>query len=451
MISDTYDVAIVGGGISGLFVASQICRQHVDARIVVLERGHDYSIRQRERDSDPNVYVSGIGGAGTLGGGKLCDIPASGDIWKKTVVSLPSLDTFISELPLPAAVRLRLNAQRRNSYFKLKNRPLLLQKSYQSIPLSMKQMQTFVENLVSEAVLLGVEIYSTTKVAGIEQCGTGFRLQVAEAHGDYVYAKYVVVASGRSSAGEIPYLLSNVPIQIREQTADLGVRVRFPRGKRHQFSVVGEDVKIKSHIGGCGVRTFCTCTGGESAIVAIGDRRYVDGHFGLNVTPFVNVGIMSRDGKIEGYHSALDYCGLVPDNEIKSFSVKDFARYARYLKCSRSGSRYSRILDSIVVFTEALRSVGIFDGALCDYEVLFPSVDRYWPLVETDDCFETACSNLYVIGDAAGVSRGYLQSLWSAWCAGMRIVRRIREARGCFSDHVMRLADELQCTCQSIS
>ena len=77
---EKFDVAIVGGGISGLTATSELCRL-TSCRVLILEQGQSYL--ERLSSDSPNL-LEGLGGAGTVGGGKLCFPPASGEIWRKT-------------------------------------------------------------------------------------------------------------------------------------------------------------------------------------------------------------------------------------------------------------------------------------------------------------------------------------------------------------------------------
>ena len=98
-------VVIIGGGLSGLTAASYLARV---ADVTVLEQGKAYADRNPKNGEDALI---GIGGAGTLSGGKLCFPPASGGIWRKTSRYMPEFEAFnqhisskvktISPMPVP--------------------------------------------------------------------------------------------------------------------------------------------------------------------------------------------------------------------------------------------------------------------------------------------------------------------------------------------------------------
>ena len=69
--------------------------------------------------------------------------------------------------------------------------------------------------------------------------------------------------------------------------------------------------------------------------------------------------------------------------------------------------------------------IGVISGNLNQCEVVGATIDRYWPRIQTNHCFETHQAGFFVIGDAAGIARGYIQSMWSAHCAAHAILKRM--------------------------
>ena len=55
---ETYDFAVIGGGIVGLSVAMHLTRKHPDARLLMLEKEHSPAQHQTGRNS--GVIHSGI-------------------------------------------------------------------------------------------------------------------------------------------------------------------------------------------------------------------------------------------------------------------------------------------------------------------------------------------------------------------------------------------------------
>jgi uncharacterized FAD-dependent dehydrogenase len=92
----------------------------------------------------------------------------------------------------------------------------------------------------------------------------------------------------------------------------------------------------------------------------------------------------------------------------------------------KSTSKYDAVLEAIVHFVKLLERNGIITSNFNSYPVYLPSIDRLNPFVATNKYFETPMRNIYVIGDAAGISRGFIQSLWSSYFASENILYKIK-------------------------
>ena len=69
--------------------------------------------------------------------------------------------------------------------------------------------------------------------------------------------------------------------------------------------------------------------------------------------------------------------------------------------------------------------MGVINRKLNEYPVSLPSVDRINPRIAINENFETPLRNVYVVGDATGISRGFIQSMWSAYCATKHILNKL--------------------------
>ena len=208
------------------------------------------------------------------------------------------------------------------------------------------------------------------------------------------------------------------------QCPDLGLRLSVPRTNGNIFSEVGKDVKIKTQINGIGVRTFCVCSGGDKTLVSTNRIQYYDGHFGEDITPIANLGILARSPKLCGYNYAEEYCSCLKKYANSEMTLSDFVK--NWNKLISETSIFDEILYALVCFIKRLQAGGKFPENL-DLDqcpVFIPSVDNLSPMVNTNKHFETNCHNLYVIGDACGMSRGFIQSMWSGFCASKNIISK---------------------------
>jgi uncharacterized FAD-dependent dehydrogenase len=253
---------------------------------------------------------------------------------------------------------------------------------------------------------------------------------------DYVIrADKVIFATGRQSANKIQKLLMGLPVRIIEQSPDLGIRIELPKEHSIMFSENGKDTKIKMDIHDYKLRTFCVCAGGVISPITFDSVTYYDGQFADKITNKTNLGIMSRNAKLKGVSIAEDYCKAFQDSE-GGLSLDDFMKFGAKLLKSDHEAKFGELIESINYFIGQLLNKELISNDLKDCHVRYPSIDKYNPLIVTDNNFETDCGNLFVIGDAAGVSRGYIQSLWSGWSCGHHIIAQINncEKYECISE-----------------
>ena len=237
---------------------------------------------------------------------------------------------------------------------------------------------------------------------------------------------FLIIASGRISSDSICCWLGKDG-GFFLQNPDLGIRFALPLNNEGLFKNIGKDVKIKAKFGDIGVRTFCVCSGGEKTIVNLNGVRYFDGHFKENITDEVNLGILARSPYVYGYEGAALYCHCLRPYLNSNISLKDFVKYSD--KFIKDISIFNDLLNAIKQFIVLLQQEHLIEENLDKYPVFLPSVDRLNPIIKTNKNFETNQKNLYVIGDAVGISRGFIQSMWSAYCASNDIISKIDTVR----------------------
>jgi hypothetical protein len=429
-----YDVAIVGAGPAGLSAAFILASQG-GLNVIVLDQGDDYENRILSYSSGGGDLLHGVGGAGTLTGGKLCGIPASMELWHKTWHALPSFVDFLNECPLPLGAKIGLNPGdfRFDKQSSLLSKGLL-SKSYPSTLLLQNDMKAFVQSLYSRAKLVGCTVVAQQTVTALLPGTDHFIIQLGNADHAYVNAKTIIFATGRSSAGSIEGLLHRTRARIVSQSPDLGIRLRMPYSDSDLFVNYGQDIKIKRQIGDISVRTFCVCTGGDSALINLDGISYVDGHFTDQLTNNVNIGIVTRRSDTVGYLLAKQFAQDMGSRITgKNMTLPEFINKLPCFEQNISNGKFKRHVSAAGNFIKDLMQIGGIVGNVNECEVVGATIDRYWPHVETNQFFETHQKDLYVIGDAAGVSRGYIQSMWSANCAAHAIIRQMNASQHSFT------------------
>lgn len=413
-------IAIIGAGLSGLMSAF-LLKSNENVEITIFEEG--FPFEERVGLDSPSL-VSGVGGAGTVFGGKFCFPPASQKIWEKTYYSRERFEIFFNKYIVPfLETKIILSEWDKIPAFNIYRG--IVKKNYQSLLISKRELNSFVEKIVNELLQMGVEIQTRCSVKHVRKRKSGYMLEYSYANiglQEKAYFDYVLVATGRYSADNIDEQLKGL-VAISYQRPDLGLRISMDLKSHEVFQKIGSDVKLKTHICGIDARTFCVCSGGDSATVSLKELNYYDGHFGGRITSTVNMGILARSPYIYGYDTIVLYCKLLQKYMGLDLSLKDYVAYAH--KMVEQVGIFNDLADGLVSFILMMKRSGILNDNLDSYPVYLPSVDRLNPIIHTNSTFETKSQNLYVIGDASGESRGFIQAMWSAFCASENILEKI--------------------------
>ncbi len=412
-------IAIIGAGLSGLMTA-HLLKEWLNIPVIIFEEGNDLETR-RQKD---NNLISGIGGAGTCFGGKFCFPPASQEIWSKTNLSSYNFDEFLRKCIKPF-LTYDYPLEWDNIDSSLNVHGLVRRKNYLSFLISKVEMKGFVDGLVKSVCHSGVEIRSRCSVQKIRPNASRYeityRLQNSSVS-DTEFFEYVFVAAGRYAADVITTLLPT-GVRILPQNPDMGFRLSVDMATDKVFSDIGKDVKLKTEWQNIGIRTFCVCSGGDKVKIRMKGLTYFDGHFDEQLTTISNMGILARSPKIKGYAGIVRYCRLLERYSSLDLSLKEYIDISNHLM--DEAPEYAEIFYALRLFVIILQQNGVLNSHLKDYPLYLPSVDGFNPKVETNAYFETAIKNLYVIGDASGSSRGFVQAMWSAFCASKHLTAKI--------------------------
>lgn len=418
-VSEMKRIVIVGAGLSGLMMAYHIS-ENCEVEIVILEKGKSYKERLMRNTEE---LVSGAGGAGTVFGGKLCFPPASAGVWSRSILDESEFLEFQKICLLPFVDSIEVCKDIIFSEQSSLEHHLSI-KDYPSTLLKQNEMRMLVLSIIEKLKLNGVHISYNCNFLNYEKDGERFRIEYNNNNIVYEECDYLVLAGGRLSSVSMHKWIKN-PSDIIMQSPDLGVRTTFEYDDSSVFSSIGRDVKIKAQYGDIGVRTFCVCSGGDKVRIDLNELKYYDGHFGDNISDKVNMGILARSKHLVGYEVAELYCTCLESYLDKSLSLKDFMQYREVL--IKDNNIFLEIMNSIYYFILDLQKEGIITDNLDKCPVYLPSVDRLNSMVKTDHNFETSEKGVYVIGDALGISRGFIQSMWSGYHASCNLIMKLKE------------------------
>ena len=414
-------IAIVGAGLSGLVAAYNLCKNG-NTQVIIFERGKEYSKRSVLVESD---LAYGEGGAGTIAGGKFCFPPASKGVWIRSQMQVKEFENFENQILRPFGGDGFINGHTEKIEVLHKLNSLFI-KNYDSYFLSKTEMQNFVIKLINSVRSMGTTILHNCEFKKWKNNNGKFTVEFFDEdnHKKSDIFDFLIIASGRVSSDSIDKR-SGRNHEIFLQNPDLGIRITLPLNNTGVFKNIGKDIKIKAQFGDIGVRTFCVCAGGEKTLVNLNGLRYFDGHFEENITNKVNLGILARSPYIFGYEGAALYCQCLRPYLDSCISLKDFIKYGD--KFIKDINIFNDLLISIKQFVVLLQQEHLIEENLDKYPVFMPSVDKLNPVIKTNKNFETKQKNLYVIGDAVGVSRGFIQAMWSAYCASNDIIMKTDE------------------------
>lgn len=245
-------------------------------------------------------------------------------------------------------------------------------------------------------------------------------------NGNIYYAMSVVLGSGRSSYKTVKKIFENLDIEYVNQFQDIGVRIE---SEKHNFSdkyYYQVDPKFKFDFGSLGsARTFCAHNQGKVVPVQFGDSFYADGAFDDEFTQYNNIALMVRAKKILSNDSLEKWCRRInlEANHNLLISEISFTNASReqvvsqildnipLLSTHQHDKLLKKLLEKLIVEDDKLFSEDFYhNGTL---KIYGPAIDLYWPKPTIDKNLESSVKNFYIIGDAAGLSRGFFQAIYS--------------------------------------
>lgn len=454
MDSQVCDVIIIGGGAAGLFAAYELANRDFDGSILMLEQGRELEDRQRRTSyssmvfEDINDLIHGIGGAGLFLDSKLCLDPVGVKI---------KLDGDIISYIDSVFLKFVGNT------FKLRNPCMfVLEDKEQFIRDANLEVYTypvrflgsdggreFISKMQSYLLERGVEVRSMVRAIGVDKNNLFNVTTISDSGGvEEYHCKYLVIGVGAAGFAWIQRKLHPLGISGIQNPTYIGIRLEFSENVGKRIYEISDNPKIKLSRRSFCVKTHCFCYRGY--VISYRAKRgvLVDGHAnstrdGTNS----NMNILSKiDSAIAKDSTSfswdiIDLCNKVGSGRpvlqrYIDFKRGDFTNRIGYVEpslesycLSNINIAYPRLVCNMLI--ECIEKLDIIFPGIADDDNLVYAPTLQWGIARMDvnRDMETNVSNLYLVGDCAGITQGIVSAAATGILAARSIVDKNKTLR----------------------
>jgi uncharacterized protein len=457
-----YDVIIIGSGPSGIFAALELLKHAQGIKIMIIEKGRDIDKRvcpMKRWDISCSAcpecaLLSGWGGAGAYSDGKLTLSPHIGGSLVKYIgiESLESMirdaDTTYIRFGAPDEVYGASESEIRTlSKRALKHNLTFIPSKIRHI--GTDRCRTVLRN-IKKSLEGNVEILFQSKVKRVltsKKNVTGVQLE----DGQKFSAHYVILAPGREGSRWLEQEAKHLRLTLLKNPVDIGVRVEIPAMVFERLTKTTYEPKLIFHSKTFNdkVRTFCVNPYGEVVKEYLKGIWTVNGHSYANSrTANTNFALLVSTFFTEPFDEPILYgtyiaglANLLGKGVIVQ-RLGDLHRGRRStqeriaqgnvqptLKDATPGDLSFvlpyRYLSDILEMIEAIDTIA--PGVNSDQTLLYGAEVKFYSMLpKLTESLETEITNLFAVGDGAGVSRGLIQASVSGTIAAREIIRRLQ-------------------------
>jgi uncharacterized FAD-dependent dehydrogenase len=423
-----YDVIIVGAGPAGIFTCYKLVNKRPNLKIALIEMGDSI-----EKRSGKDV-MSGFGGAGTYSDGKLHFTPKLSHERTFHLISPEKYQKLLDEVeeifldfgidaksyPKNPETAAKFVAEAQKNELEL----IVRRSKHVGTDNLKKMMKLFQKYLVDR----GVEVFFNEKVEDFGVTNKKFDHVITK--NKKYYGRKVLLAPGRINARWLQLMGDKHNIGYEYGMVEVGVRVEFPASvmKKHAEALYEIVFKLRTDTYDDVMRTFCTCPNGMVAMEDYEGYVCVNGHSNSDhASPNSNFAFVHEVNLTRPVENSIQYAQSVALLASTIGGGKPILQRLADLKKGRR-STWKRINKSMV--TPTLRDVtpgdismalphrtvtNIIEG-LTKLERVMPGINSgdtllYAPevkfrssRVKTTPGMETEVKNVYVAGDASGMS-----------------------------------------------
>ena len=448
-MSSHYDVAIIGAGIGGLFAAYKLKKLNKDISIVIVDKGRELENRHCPAvQNKPCAHckvcsiTSGVAGSGAFSDAKFNLGTAYGGTLgqeigdERALAYIGDVDTILRQFS-PNYPSLYASDE------ELKTK--CLQNNLQLLDMDVRHLGTD-RNLVTMTRLVNHLKYFDVEFKTLAEClyvckdpsdANRFRMRINQHNTEFnITSNKVIVATGRGGADFVEGMCEQFNIETESNSVDIGVRVEMKDVIWKEFSSKIYEPKIlyktKTFEDRC--RMFCFNQGG---IVSAENNRGIitaNGHSFADPskkTDNCNFAILSSIHFTEPFNKPTEYAENISSlaNMIGKGNVI-VQRFGDLIRGRRTNDHRlaqntvkptlkatagdislvlpHRILTNIIETIYALDKVA--PGTANDDTLLYGCESKYYSLKPKHNENFEVFDNLYLIGDASGVTRGLSQA-----------------------------------------
>lgn len=459
-----YDVIIVGAGPAGIFSALEIAKG-ASLKILILEKGANIDKRKCPAsrgygclNCNPCNVLHGWGGAGAFSDGKLTLSTEIGGWLTKYVneEKLQELIEYVDKIYTKFGAPNNLYGADESRFEEIERKAalaglkLIRQKvrhmGTERCAETLRKMRDFLDKRV--------DVKTNSEVKGLI-VKDGHIEGVETTDRSKIFAKYVIVAPGRSGAEWLKCEAQALGLKTLNNPVDVGVRVEVQAPILEELTSVLYEPKLiyySKFFDDC-VRTFCVAPYGEVITESYDGVLTVNGQsYAERKTDNTNFALLVSTSFTEPFREPIAYGKYIArltnllgggiivqrlgDLEAGRRSTEERINRSTVtptLKSAIPGDlsfvlpyRYlSDIREMLTALNKIAPGLASKDTLLYGVEVKF-----YSSRLTLNECLETPISNLFTIGDGAGLTRGLVQASVSGVIAARQIVKREESKNG---------------------